>query len=314
MSNLSLYCLCFGLPACAGVGVLDKLSYILYHRKIQIISTKTTATNSCAIKASETINLHPSYSLEGLRTIKWSTLHVSKRCIGRGVFGKCYIGRLAHIEVCVKVFRKGYEHCFPAESHMLLQCNHINLPWIYGGVTEVNSPKAIVMSFHGSNANSSSLYLALSTSALSSDQAKTVIIGLMSATKYLHESKILHNDIKSDNILVEYASSSAKGVLVDLGKACYLCDGKRYDLSKEEKEKYSQRHPQIAPDLRDGHCSQSFASDIYSIGRVLNEVNQKILELPVVNSYSNMCREYLCSNRPSTNDLYKSLHFVLSSK
>ena len=288
---------------------------MLHYRKFQLLAAKTAETNvttastSCATKASGNIIKYPSYSLEGLRVIERCSLHVNKQCIGRGVFGKCYLGKMAHIQVCVKVYRKGYEECFPAESHILLQCNHVNLPWLYGVVC---NPKAIIMSFHGNESNSTSLHRAISGSALSSNQAKAVLFGLLSATKYLHENKILHNDIKSDNVLVEYTSCSAKGVLVDLGKACYLCDGKRYDLNKEERERYSQRHPQIAPDLRDGHCSQSFASDIYSIGRVLNEVNQKILKLPVVNSFSSMCKEYLCSNRPNTSDLHKSLHFVLS--
>lgn len=59
-----------------------------------------------------------------------------------------------------------------------------------------------------------------------------------------------------------------------------------------------EKHPQIAPDLRDGHCSQSFASDIYSVGRVLSAVNELVLELPAVNSLSNMCKEYFSSNKP----------------
>lgn len=56
----------------------------------------------------------------------------------------------------------------------------------------------------------------------------------MSAVKYLHDNCILHNDIKSDNVIVEYTPSNAKGVLVDLGKVCFLSDGKRYDLTREE--------------------------------------------------------------------------------
>jgi serine/threonine protein kinase len=265
-----------------------------------------------ATKASEHIKIRPSYSLDGIRRIEQTSLDISKQCIGRGVFGKCYVGKLAHIEVCVKVFRKGYEYAFPAEAHILLRCSHVNLPWMYGVIIERSSPRAIIMSFHGNDGVSASLHHTLSKLSLLPEQGKAVIIGLMSAVKYLHDNNILHNDIKSDNVIVEYTASSAKGVLVDLGKACYVADSRRYDLSKEERKKYSNNHPQIAPDLRDGHCSQSFASDIYSIGRVLSELNRLVLEVPALNSLSNMCKEYLCSDRPNTNDLFKSIDFLLS--
>jgi serine/threonine protein kinase len=37
---------------------------------------------------------------------------------------------------------------------------------------------------------------------------------------HLHSKEILHNDIKTDNVLV----SRRKAVIVDLGKACFLKD------------------------------------------------------------------------------------------
>jgi len=60
---------------------------------------------------------------------------------------------------------------------------------------------------------------------------------------------------------------------VDFGKACALTSGKRYELKKEEKEEYKKNHPHIAPDLRDGICKQSASSDIFSLGRVIDTIN-----------------------------------------
>ena len=62
-------------------------------------------------------------------------LHVSKKSIGHDVFGNCFIGKLAHINVCVKVLKKHRERVFPTEAHILYQCCHENLPWLYGIVS-----------------------------------------------------------------------------------------------------------------------------------------------------------------------------------
>lgn len=156
---------------------------------------------------------------------------MSKKSVGYGVFGNCFIGKLAHINVCVKVLKKHRERVFPnSEAHILYQCCHENLPWLYGIVAGTGCPKIIVMSFHGSYEWKNSLHQLLCShsdscfSTLSVPDAKLVMLGLISALKYLHSKCILHNDIKSDNVVVEYTSSCAKGVLVDLGpRKSLLC-------------------------------------------------------------------------------------------
>ena len=66
-----------------------------------------------------------------------------------------------------------------------------------------------------------------------------------------------------------------KPVIIDFGKACEIVHGKLYRLTSKEREEYKINHPQIAPDLRDGLCKQSEASDIYSYGRIANMVSRK---------------------------------------
>ena len=214
--------------------------------------------------------------------------------------------------MCIKAFRKRFNSALGIEAHLLSKCCHENLPWLYGVVTD-NSLKLIVMSFHGNDGRSMSLHHLLhlqsqsqSSPTLSSEQAKTVVLGLISGLKYLHNKSILHNDVKSDNIVVQYIlpGASVKAILIDLGKGCYLSAAKKYHLSQKEQEEYSKNHPQIAPDLRSGHCSQSFASDVYSLGRVLKLLNDTSLHIPVISSLSSMCMEYLCSKRPTTSELF----------
>ena len=75
-------------------------------------------------------------------------------------------------------------------------------------------------------------------------------------------------------------------VLIDFGKGCLVKNGKLYKLSESSKEYYTQYHPQIAPDLRNG---QSLLSDVYSFGRTIHQVNEHFLTLPILTPYASMC-------------------------
>ena len=59
----------------------------------------------------------------------------------------------------------------------------------------------------------------------------------------------MHNDIKSDNIVINNKSSTYHCVLIDLGKGCDFNKGKKYQLAEAERCRYTHEHPQVAPDL-----------------------------------------------------------------
>ena len=56
-------------------------------------------------------------------------------------------------------------------------------------------------------------------------------------------------------VSTEIASSSIIGPII-------MTSDKVYHLSIQQKEKYKVCHPQVAPEVRDGICKQSFASDV----------------------------------------------------
>lgn len=107
--------------------------------------------------------------------------------------------------------------------------------------------------------------------------------------------------------------TTPQSILIDFGKGCFATDGKSYNLSPGERRRYALEHPQVAPDLRDGHCRQTRYSDVYSLGRVIKQVNDKFLNIPFITSYASLCNQYNCTKRPSSDDLFTAMQRMLMS-
>ena len=175
---------------------------------------KLTSTYGCCTMPSEGLparfNLSRQVSL--LRKIPFSTLKVDKDPIGKGVFGKCFSGFMSsHIKVCVKAFRTD-EHLgctFPVEAVLTSTLCDSNLPWFYS-LSEHGPRKMIILSFHGVNGTSYTVHQALHNNGQDFPieiDWKVILFGMVSALKYIHINNILHNDIKSDNIMIDNRSS-----------------------------------------------------------------------------------------------------------
>ena len=136
----------------------------------------------------------------------------------------------------------------------------------------------IVMSFHSIEGKPCILYDVLNPDEKGTHLAlidwRKLMLDLVAALCYIHNNGILHNDIKTDNIVLDGSPSQIRCVLIDFGKSCFISQGKRYRLSESSKPYYKEHHPQIAPDLRNGHCHQSTHSDVYSVGRVLQQISK----------------------------------------
>ena len=238
--------------------------------------------------------------------------------VGKGAFGKCINTQLGPLDVCLKIFighgtsNDASDSHFFNETTMLSLFCHPNLPWLFG-VNDCDI-KVIVMSyitFHGSSLNVfEALYKADKTSSsLTSSHWKSILFGIASALVHLVNQKILHNDIKCDNILIKSATESVcTGVLVDFGKACFKEAGRKYHLSPSLQQEYLKNHPQVPPDVVAGESVQSHASDIYSFGRVLMAINTKKLDISMLQSLGSFCMDRDPLKRPSIQDIYTSFH------
>ena len=176
--------------------------------------------------------------------------------IGKVMFGKRLFTRLGPLEVCLKIFNKEGSSChFSNEVNILCKCCHPNLPWLFGvsnGIIKISALSYI--SFHGSAINLfEGLYDTERKCCLTAISWKAILMGIANALVYLFICDILHNDIKSDNIMIKSMPDDAcTGVLVDFGKGCMLKHGHRYHLSRSIQTEYLIKHPQIPPDVVKG--------------------------------------------------------------
>lgn len=268
--------------------------------------TKATIYHSRPLKGDETV---PSQC----RRLLWDEVSGDRGVqLGKGVFGTCYAVDIGCQKVCLKKFRSGskFKPFFYSEVRILSLLCHFNLPWLHGVCDQLDH-SIILMSLHlynGSNYESLTIHKALNSAdshQITPHNWKQILLGITSALVYLKSKSILHNDIKSDNILIEMLPmdySTARSVLIDFNKACFEEDGVMYKLSSEERKKYAKHYPQVAPEIRCGTGKQTFASDIYSFGRVLQKISME-LQICALTKLSSLCRNLNADKRPTASEL-----------
>lgn len=185
--------------------------------RVLIPSKRLTSTYECCTKPSisqqscRQISSSVQQAFWSIRKVPFAALsNVEKQPFAKGVYGKCFCASIsASIKVCIKAFRtdKHLVSVYPLEAVITSNLCHPNLPWIYG-ISEHGGHKMLVLSFHGIGGSSCTVHKALHYSLedigfdITRIDWKIIILGMVSALKYLHDHDILHNDIKADNILI----------------------------------------------------------------------------------------------------------------
>lgn len=126
----------------------------------------------------------------------------------------------------------------------------------------------------------------------------------MDALNHMHKAGVVHNDIKSNNVVLEKPGEQWNPVIIDFGKARRIANPKPLmDLSPSAQEEYRRSYPHIAPEIVSGKGQQSVASDVFSFGKIA----LKILNLlPTATALSLKVAKKLTSDdpakRPSLNE------------
>ena len=143
----------------------------------------------------------------------------------------------------------------------------------------------------------------LSTMMLTDDQWLQVLCKMARGLEDLHMKGIIHNDLKSDNVLVNITVSGRVSVaILDLGIARYTgtvwgCNGNPH--------KYPWMGPEI---LKGGICSP--ASDVYGLGFIIHEIQQVLYSqytYDVLEHIKRACRLQCNRDRTTTTETYNSI-------
>ena len=93
---------------------------------------------------------------------------------------------------------------------------------------------------------------------------------IIKALNHIHSCGIPHNDVKSNNVVMEQRGEEWNPVIIDFGKARFSSDPKpAMSLSTHQQEKYREQYPHIASEIVNGSGRQSAQSDIFSLGKIV---------------------------------------------
>ena len=136
----------------------------------------------------------------------------------------------------------------------------------------------------------------------------SILVGVCKGLQYIHTKGFVHNDLKLDNVVIGTTVSAVRvPFIIDFGKACRSDNGKRYSLTREQKELYKKEHTQIAPDLRDGLVLQSYSTDTYSLGRIIKRVNSVVIKSSSLLTFCRQILSYHSHDRPNLQSVLQVL-------
>ena len=205
----------------------------------------------------------------------------SNLILGEGKFGKVKLASYRGSPVAVKEFHDDVSQAeIEREANIISSFSHLNLPVLFG-ISWNEKPYLLVLQFYGVAGKALTLRHCFQPSSLPLKTSNwlNVVVQLIDGLTYMHDNKVLHNDIKSDNIVLvkeENEDALYSPIIVDFGKAKHLSEVQNKRLTDIEKEIYKKRHFHIAPEIIEGSHAPSVKSDVYSMGLVLSMIYKRI--------------------------------------
>ena len=200
----------------------------------------------------------------------------SEKFLGSGSFGTCYLAYYRGISVAVKEFKPRQTRSQDElkkdvlrEAEMIGQLgDHRGLPLLFGVITK-SPPLRLITQFHGEKNSCTTLHKAFKKLKLDKPSWQGILVNISEALGHIHKAGVLHNDLKSNNVVLEKRGEQWNPVVIDFGKARLIANPKPLmSLSSSAQEEYRRSYPHIAPEIVSGKGQQSVASDVFSFGRI----------------------------------------------
>ena len=212
------------------------------------------------------------------KVVQFDELDFGKK-IGEGGFGEVFFAKWHKTVVAVKKLRasrisKRREKQFSEEVLNFCQLDHPNIIKFLGIVLE-KSNLCIIMEYMQTSLFNV-LFIEEEDDSLSEIQQLTIIQGMCFGLRYLHEKKIAHCDIKSENVLLDIIQNeSYVAKISDFGLSMVRTNTETSSAAEVERIRIVGTPRYSAPEVLRGEmlsASDMMMSDIYSLALVIYEV------------------------------------------
>ena len=142
---------------------------------------------------------------------------VKGQLLGKGAFGRVYKGTFA---VAIKEQRPQHFAQFQHEVNMLSSCHHPNIVQFFSALDDPRQPSIYLELMDGDLKN----FIRSQYHQLTQQQILVLSLDITRGLCYLHAKKVIHSDLKTDNILLKKVGPFYIAKISDLGTAVFQSD------------------------------------------------------------------------------------------
>ncbi|XP_041463757.1 cysteine-rich receptor-like protein kinase 5 [Lytechinus variegatus] len=220
--------------------------------------------------------------------------------IGKGSFGEVFLREYQGEAVAVKVpyisegvrdeddqkrmIRINADHARTTMEALvnIAFADHPSFPKTVG-IVDIKGAPSLILEFLGDKKTGTSFPLShaikFQIPSISKENWFAIIMDIISGIKAMHEKGLLHNDLKANNILLQWDLKDQRwhAFIIDMGKvSTQTIPLKHKGLPKEELEGYKQGilFPHLAPEYILDLQPMSVQTDIYSLGVLLARIDK----------------------------------------